>query len=229
MRPERTASQPDLQALAGAFGGTFSCCDDAPFALLLLSELAKGKPLSPGGLVATADRPRAEVMDALTRWPTVQRDDRGRVEAFSGLSVVPASHHFTVGGRQLYTWCAWDALFLPTLLGESADVRSRCPVTGAELRLTVTPEGVEAVEPEALWVSFPPPTSASTADITGTFCCHVHFLAHGEAAEWWSDEHPGAMALKLNDAFDLGRLATRGFRDDANSNRCEDLADHPAR
>jgi len=100
-------------------------------------------------------------------------------------------------------------LFLPAMLDQSAQVRSRCPVTGVDVRLTVEPDGVRDSDPPALQVSFPPLGTTSTADITASFCCHVHFLAGPGAAERWLADHRGATALTLGEAFELGRLATQ--------------------
>ena len=189
---------PSLATLADSLAGTFPACDDAPLARALLRALAKGEPVADPALTAAADR-----------WPNVELDDHGRVVAFSGLSLTPTAHRFTVGSRQLYTWCAWDTLFLPALLDQPARVKSSCPITGTPVRLTVDQSGVRAVDPEDLWVSFPPPGSASTADITGTFCCHVHFLAGRSAADQWLSRRARATLLSVPDAFELGRLATR--------------------
>jgi alkylmercury lyase len=201
----------ELRSLASSLAGTFPGRDDAPLALALLDALARGEPVSPAAL-ATSGRDQTAVADALARWPNVHRDAHERVVAFGGLSILPTPHGFAVAGQQLYTWCAWDTLFLPALLGQSADVQSTCPVTGAEVRLGVTPDGVGSADPKALWLSFPPLGSASVADITGSFCCHVHFLAGRAAAARWLSDHPRAAALTLEDAFELGRLATQSFQ-----------------
>jgi alkylmercury lyase len=195
-----------LDRLAEALAGTFPGCEDAPLALALLRELATGEPV-----VASALGERAEAV--IARWPNVDYDDDGSVVAFSGLSLTPTAHRFAVGGRQLYTWCAWDTLFLPAMLGQPADVRSTCPVTGGDIRLTVEPDGVRRVDPQPLWISFPPAATTSTADITGTFCCHVHFLATTAAAEHWLSRHPEGTVLAIDDAYELGRKATRCYTD----------------
>ena len=198
-----------LQAIADSVGGALAGCDDAPLALALLHELALGEPVTPAGLAAASARDEANVAAALARWPNVELDDRGRVVAFSGLSIRPTGHRFEVGGRPLYTWCAWDTLFLPAMLGQPARVRSRCPITGAEVHLTVEPDGVRESDPNPLRVSFPRPGAASTDDITGSFCCHVYFLAGPAAAERWLADHDDALVLTLEEAFELGRLAAR--------------------
>ncbi len=196
----------DLRSIADSVAGTFPGCEDAPLARALLRQLALGRPVSATDLAAAADRGESEVIATLRRWPNVERDDKARVVAFGGLSLRPTAHAFEVGGRRLHTWCAWDTLFLPALLGQSAHVRSRCPITSAAVRLTVDPDKISSAEPRPLAVSFPPPEAASPEDITGSFCCHVHFLVGTQAAERWRAGHQGAV-LGLDDAFELGRLA----------------------
>ncbi|MGH2714941.1 MAG: alkylmercury lyase MerB [Thermoleophilaceae bacterium] len=202
---------PSLEALARSLAGTFPGCDDAPPARALLRELARGKPISAAALAASTDRAEHDVTDTLARWPNVRRDDHGRVVAFGGLSLRPTEHRFEVGGRRLYTWCAWDTLFLPALLDEQAEVESTCPMTAADVRLTVEPRRVLTSQPEDIWVSFPPPARTATANIIESFCCHVHFLAGQGVAARWVNACEGSLALDLDDAFELGRLATRAM------------------
>ena len=200
-----------LPTLADSLASTFPSCDEAPLALALLDELAKGDPVGPAALATRARRSEGEVTDVVARWPNVHFDDKGRVIAFSGLSLAPTPHRLEVAGRQLYTWCAWDTLFLPALLAQPASVASTCPVTGTEVRLSVGPAGVQSAEPASVRVSFPAPASTVTSDITATFCCHVHFLADQDAAAQWLSGNDGALTLSLEDAVELGRLATRSL------------------
>jgi alkylmercury lyase len=198
-----------LTTIADSVIGALPCCDDPPLALALLRALAGGHPVSDSELAAATGRDQAHVTAARGRWPNVRHDEQGRVIAFSGLSLQPTAHRFELGERELFTWCAWDTLFLPALLDEPASVRSRCPVTGASVRLTVEPERIRDHHPETLLVSFPPATAVSTADVTGSFCCHVHFLAGPDAADDWLRDRPGTSAPTLDEAFELGRQVTR--------------------
>jgi alkylmercury lyase len=52
-----------------------------------------------------------------------------------------------MGGRRFYAWCALDTLFIPGLVGKPAEVSSHCPVSGAEIRLSVALQGVVEYEP----------------------------------------------------------------------------------
>jgi alkylmercury lyase len=137
------------------------------------------------------------------------------VIAFSGLTLRPTKHRLDVAGRSLHAWCAWDTLFLPAMLGQEARVHSRCPITGAAIHLSVAPDGVNASDPAPIAVSFPAPGAGCAEDITGSFCCHVHFLAGPEAAERWRADHDGGLVLDLDQAFELGRTATRDCLDAA--------------
>jgi alkylmercury lyase len=113
-----------LHTLADSLASTFPCCDDAPLALALLDELAKGDPVSVARLARAVDCDEAELTATLDRWPNVHRGGQAEVVAFGGLSVTATRHRFEVAGRQLYTWCAWDTLFLPALLRREAHVES---------------------------------------------------------------------------------------------------------
>jgi hypothetical protein len=110
------APQPmDTTELAGQV----SCCTEhldvreQRVQLTLLRLLSEGDPVEPERLAAHAALPDPEVRALLATWHGVHCDEARRVLAFRGLSVVEAPHRFRVDGRELYTWCAWDTLFLP--------------------------------------------------------------------------------------------------------------------
>jgi alkylmercury lyase len=203
-----------LPTLVDSLASTFPCCDDAPLALALLDELANGDPVSVARLARATGRGEADLTAALHRWPNVEHDRSGRVVAFAGLSLTPTEHRFEVAGRLLYTWCAWDTLFLPALLGRDARVGSTCAVTRTEVRLSVGPDGVQAADPPSLQVSFPAPASTDTSDIIASFCCHVHFLTGRDAADRWLADNPDGLTLNLEGAVELGRLATQQLVED---------------
>lgn len=184
----------------------------APFAaaeqdlsLTLYRLLAQGEPVSPEAMARAASVDRARVDAALSSWPGVYRDDAGRVIGYWGLTISQTPHRMLVDGRRAYTWCAWDALFLPELLGSTAQVESSCPVTGAKIVLEVTAQGV-ACKGERPLVSFvaPDPSKAAT-DLVRSFCHFVFFFATGKAAREWAGARPGTVLASLDEAWELGR------------------------
>lgn len=207
-----TVPSTSLPMLADDLAGTFPAAECAPLGRALLTLLARGEPVADEQLAAETNRPLGEVTAMLESWPNVHRDGRGAVVAFSGLSLRPTAHHFVVGGRQLFTWCAWDTLFLPALLDEPAEVRSTCPLTGTPVRLRVDAGGIADAEPAELQVTFPPMATTSTASIVKSFCCHVHFVAGPDAARRWLGDHPDGSVLSLRDAYEVGQRATASLR-----------------
>ncbi len=202
-------AEPDLDVLAAALEGTFPAREEAPLAITLLRLLAEGAPAPTQALAHRNDRPADEVERRLAAWPNVERDGHDRVVAFSGLTLRPTVHTFAIGNQTLFTWCAWDTLFLPALLDRTARVQSTCPVTGLPVSLTVTPHTVREVNPAGAVVSIVVPQSID--DIRSTFCCHVMFLASPKAGRAWTATRPNSVLLSLEQAHELGRRTNERY------------------
>jgi alkylmercury lyase len=201
-----SASPIDTAELAGRL----TCCAqdvserDRRVQLALFRLLAGGEPVEPTRLAAETGVPAAEVVELLGRWWGVRTDD-GRVVAFQGLSVVQAPHRLKVDGQALYTWCAWDTLFLPQLLGTPAAVESTCPTTGATVSLDVGPDGPAELSPAEAVMSFIDPGESFGDNVIQSFCRFVHFFASPEAAEHWTESHAGTYVMPIEDGYEIGR------------------------
>lgn len=179
-------------------------------ALTLLRALAQGDPVDVRRLAELLALPVGYIDETLERSPGVFRDQQRRVTGFMGLSIIEVSEHrIRLEGRVLWARCAWDALFLPELVGQSAGVSSRCPSTGRSISLTVTPTGVTDLAPPEAVVSFLLPETRFDANVVQSFCRFVHLFASRDAAAGWSAEHPGTFSLAIDDAYRLGQLTNR--------------------
>jgi alkylmercury lyase len=201
----------DLNGIATALAAGLRetlCSFDPRFLPQLWGLLAKGRPVSATPLASTLRISLEEATAALRRLPNVEFDENGDVVG-SGLTLNPTPHHFQVDGPPLFTWCALDALFFPVILQRPARVESSCPITGVKVRLRVTPEGVEDLEPAGAVVSIViPEASDACCDIRGAFCHQVHFFSSPDAASSWLTEQPEARILPVEDAFKLGHILT---------------------
>src|SRR5215831_17272676 len=120
----------------------------------LWREIARGSPVSPERveqIASTLDIEQQTAREVLDKM--CERDQEGNVVGIAGLSQNQHPHRFTVNDIRLATWCAWDALFFPTMLQQTAEVSSRCPTTREIIRLTITPEGVASKHPESTSIS----------------------------------------------------------------------------
>jgi len=182
--------------------------EEQRIALALYRLLALGAPVAGDALAQAADVPTERVGEMLDESPEVFRDGDQRVVAFGGLSLDATKHRFEVDERRLFTWCAWDTLFLPELLDRTARVTSKCPVTGRAIELTVTPNGVDHVNPADAVLSMRAPTDCCGGDdLIARFCRHVHFFASPDAAEPWLADQGDGFVLSIEEGFELGRLA----------------------
>lgn len=181
-------------------------------AVALYRELAKGRAVDAEQLGRALGTSLVETHGLLER-DAIKRftypDAQGRVLGFGGLAAAPMHHRFEVNGRALSTWCAWDSLFIPEILGRSAHVTSADPETKELVRLTVTPDRIESVEPSDAVISFIRPDAevfgTSAVNIMANFCHYIFFFASRASGERWVAKHPGTFLYTLDDAFMLAK------------------------
>lgn len=191
-------------------------------AVTLYKELAKGMPVNAEQLARALGVATAQARELLGRRSIkamTYPDEQGRVVGFGGLAVAPMHHKFRVNGRTLWTWCAWDSLFIPEVLGATAYVESPDPETGEMVRLVVGPKDVTGVDPDTAVVSFLMADATafdeSAANVMATFCHFVFFFASRESGERWTAKHPGTFLYSLDDAVELARrLNAKMFGDE---------------
>jgi len=177
--------------------------------LELYRLLAEGQAVPRGTLAQRLGISVETVNGILDRWPGVFADSQRRIVGYWGLALPAAyasPHKLTIRGRKLSAWCAWDTLFLPQLLGQSAEIESACPTQGTTVRLTVSPERVERVQPVGARMSFLLPDAAAVQkDVVSTFCHFIHFFASRQAGESWAAQHSETFLLSIEEAYVLAR------------------------
>lgn len=182
--------------------------DEQHLAHTVYRLLATGRPASPAAIARQAGWPLDGVEERLGAWPAVFRDN-GAVVGFWGLATEPvARHRMEIEGTgTAWTWCSYDTLFIPHLLGATARVSSQCPTTGQPVRLTVSPDGVIDVEPGAAVTSMLTPDKPFDDEVRQSFCHFIHLFSSPDAAERWTARHPGTFHLTVADAFQVARRA----------------------
>jgi alkylmercury lyase len=206
--PKLAQVTPDLNELANLFVDSFPqlSVDDQRLALKLYRLLAQGEPVSSDQLAAALGRSTDSVNQTLIQWPGVFYDKSACINSFLGLSVEKTPHQLMVNGRSVYTWCAWDTLFLPELLNTTAKISSACGATGEVIRLMVSPSGIQTVEPGDVVVSFLIPDEYDLREnVIASFCHFVFFFRSREDGEAWVAEHDGTFLLSPEEAFTVGQ------------------------
>ncbi len=172
----------------------------------LVRLLVQGQPVAPELLASRLDRDLDEVRSILRAHPELEYDEQGNLVG-SGLTLVPTTHQLQVGQRTLFAWCAFDTLTSPVELRLSAQVTSRCPVTGSSIHLTVTPEQVLGLDPAEAQVSLVVYVAAGCRhNVREDVCNYGHFFASHKAAFRWQAAHQEAVILSVEEAYQLGKL-----------------------
>ena len=185
---------------------------------LLFDQLARllvqGRPVAPELLARLLHRELEEVRSILQAHPELEYDEYGNLVG-SGLTLVPTTHRFRVEQRTLFAWCAFDTLTYPVELHLSAQVTSRCPVTGSSIQLTVMPEQVLDLDPGEAQVSLVVDVVAGCCyNVREDVCNYGHFFASREAATPWQAAHQEAVILSVEEAYQVGKLVEGSrFRD----------------
>jgi alkylmercury lyase len=184
-------------------------CEQEDLCRPIVQQVTRGKPVTPASLRASLQVSQDELEQRLARLPTEVVFDRAGNIVGLGVTLVPTSHHIQLGGRVLYTWCAFDTVLLPPQLDIEAQVQSTCPVTGQLITFVATPEGViRDLSPASGVMSLVVP--AQRSDCTrATFCQQSLLFQSERAASAFLADHPEALLLSVEDAAYVGRLVAR--------------------
>ena len=168
--------------------------------------LAQGQPVPSEKLARVLNLSNSFISDILSKWPGVYYDEEGCIVGYWGLAIPKMSHRIKVNGSTLYTWCAWDSLFIPQIIEKTALVESTCPVTGERIHLKVAPDEVKELNPTDAAMSFvTPEASRIRENVILNFCHYVHFFSSPEAGSKWISENEGTLLLSIDEAHYLGR------------------------
>jgi alkylmercury lyase len=171
-----------------------------PHAIRLLSD---GEPMALERLAEAAGWPIEDVEAALTAQTSAERDDQGRLVGLA-LTLRPTTHRVTVDDCTLFAWCATDTLMVPVVLGRPALVESTCPQTGQAIRIELTPDRVQRVDPpDAVMTAVR--LRGQLADVRADTCAHGHFFSSIAATAAWADAHPDGHIYPVEEAVRLDR------------------------
>jgi alkylmercury lyase len=215
-----TSSKLNLAELATSIVSSLPSLnvEEQRLSLHLYRFLAEGQPVPHAVLAERVGVPVETVNRILESWPGVFSDKQHRVVGYWGLSLPAAyssPHTLTMNGQRLSAWCAWDTLFLPQLVGHTAEVESGSPGDAGIVRLTITPQQVERVEPVGSQMSvLVPDAQKMQKNVITSFCHFVHFFPSQEVGEIWTRKHPGTFMLSMQEAHALARLKNEAqYRD----------------
>lgn len=168
--------------------------------------LAEGSPVGRDRILEVAAElgmPRDEADALIEAW--TERDDSGTIRGL-GVTYNPTPHRMTLGGNEMWAWCAIDTLIFAIILDRPIAVESAAPRRGGTVRLLVSRDGVSRVDPAEAVITWPTRRAdqvdiSSTAAIWGTFCHHSFLFPSREKAHRWAAGRDDIEILTLEEGF----------------------------
>jgi len=208
---ENFTQKEQIQTFLSAFPSEFINLTDIEqkISIQIYNQLAKGQPISVKNIADLSNLPSEKVKAIIDNWPGVFYNEKNDIIGYWGITINKMGHRFKVNGSAVYTWCAWDALFIPQILQKTAEILSTDPVTGDEIQITVSPKGIVNLDPAGSVISFMIPTTEKIrSDVVNSFCHYLHFFGSRETANEWisqNEKKNELVILSLQEAYDIGR------------------------
>jgi len=179
----------------------------------LLNFLAEGQPISLQMLQERlkTDKDTSDSIFSQIGEGGGELDQDGNIVGLA-LSLVETPHRIKLNGKDFYAWCSLDTMFLPGLLGQSAEIESNCPVTGELIKVSINEKGLKSFEPaEAVLsiampgVSCSVPNAEKKAGVgaNSEACSQMHFFKDRQAAEKWVQDYEGVAIFTMKEAYRL--------------------------
>lgn len=167
----------------------------------LQQHLLEGRPVPLNTLAEATDLSQNK-LDHLLDQMEAEREENGDVVGL-GLSLRSTPHQYETDGKIFYGWCAADTLLFPLLLQHTARVRSRDPINGAGIELTVSPNTVERMEPSSTTITWV--EDGALSSLRESFCLPSRFFASAFTAQQWAADRESVDVLSVAEAYENAR------------------------
>lgn len=165
-------------------------------------RLLSGQVVSVDGIAAATGLSLESTRQALLDVASVGMAelDNATVVGMDGLTTRTTQHGITLGGVQLWTWCAYDIVGIAAALGTDAKGTTRCGTCGRRLHVEIR-AGEPEQSPIVGWLP-----SGACANVIAEFCPSALFFC---SAEHLADRLTTS-GQRDGEALDLVALAERG-------------------
>ncbi|MFQ5882084.1 MAG: alkylmercury lyase family protein [Candidatus Methylomirabilales bacterium] len=110
------------------------------------------------------------------------------------------------GGPTVFALCAVDALGIPVMLGQAANIASRCAHCQTPVEVAVTPGGLGRHHPRESLMWFPLAAEVCRP-VAQSRCPDINFFCSPEHLDtWWlARGRPEGLSMTMAEAFEAGR------------------------
>ena len=186
--------------------------DERRISKFLYQNLALGKSISVGTIAKFLQIPLQDTRAHLKQMKYVEYDAAGEISAYRGVTLNPTKHYLVHNNVNIYTWCAFDTLFLAELLAEPVRIFSNCPTCGKAVACEISDRNLINSIDSALVMSFIIPSKVDLSDnLQNAFCCKVHFFCNQQCGNEWLNLSPEIVFFDLVESLEIARERNRNF------------------
>lgn len=199
MRKGLQAFRPTIDLLADRWGDAGPLLQGFPL-------LARGKPLAIEE-IAEAAGINVKGVERAVDAARCERDAEGRLIDLYGLTLTPTPHRLEIDKKILFSCCALWAHVVPKLVKATVQVESIDPIRREVVRLSVSPAGVESVDPAESAATLAAATEeAIAANVYEAFCFQVRHFISRESADEFSRALPSCHSVDLSEIQEAADL-----------------------
>lgn len=193
------------QAFAGTIENLAARWSSAGPLLPAFGQLACGEPLHLARLAEITGLTPAE-LEVRLKAVRCTRDKDGRLIDLFGMTLEKTAIALEIDGATIHSCCALWAVMIPKLVNRTAVIRSTDPLTGQPVRLVVSPEAVESVEPSsAAATTAIANVEEIAADVGAAFCSHTRFFHSRESADRFARETTSRYVVSVAELHQVGQ------------------------
>ncbi len=150
---------------------------------LLYFELVKGKAVTLQHLKSISGYSEARLITLLSQLNYLHYNDDRAIVAYRGITLMPTQYRieidFFTEKTVVFTWCAFDSLFLADLLKQNLTIFAECPTCHQAIKLALANNKTFDSTKYPLYMSFILPSRDSyNQDLVNSFCDNIHFFCN---------------------------------------------------
>jgi len=199
-----------LKALASAFIAATPPLNaqEQWVSLTLYGLLFEREPVAIETLAEATNIPSSAIKALLKGWPGVHYDEVQHIIGYWGLTISPTQHQlFTEGNKTLYTWCAWDGLFIPPLVKQAVFFETHCPMSKQKITLQLDAMGkIDSLNSEYVMSFLQPNAIQFDSDVISKFCHFIYLFNNTTSAKEWLTQNTHCLLVSLPEALTLSQL-----------------------
>ena len=179
---------------------------------LLYQKLALGRPVTIEKIANELQKSIQDIQDHLRQMVYVEYNEVREISAYRGVTLNQSNHYVFHNNSIIYTWCAFDTLFLSALLAEPVSISSICPTCGKTIAFTVADQSSACLKDADIIMSFVIPNKRHySEDLQNAFCCSVHFFCNQQCGSDWENLSDEITFFNLTESLVIARERNRQF------------------